>query len=114
MSQETFTSLPGHSEKGENFHGSEINRVQSETSTLLDPHDPLNWSWHKKHLVLGAICYMTFMTDFLSGYGVPMIVSQAADWNISIENATRSISGNTFMQGFGGLFAVPAIQRFGT
>jgi hypothetical protein len=44
MSQETFTSLPGHSEKGENFHGSEINRVQSETSTLLDPHDPLNVS----------------------------------------------------------------------
>jgi len=64
MSQETFASLPGHSEKEENVHGSEVNRVQSETSTLLDPHDPLNWSWRKKHLVLGAICYMTFMTDF--------------------------------------------------
>lgn len=28
------------------------------------------WSWGKKHLLLVAICYMTFMTDFLAGYGV--------------------------------------------
>lgn len=61
-----------------------------------------------------AICYMTFMTDFLAGYGVPMIIPQGKEWGISSVDASRSLSGNTFMQGFGSLVAVPFAQRYGT
>ncbi|KAI5840785.1 major facilitator superfamily domain-containing protein [Morchella snyderi] len=86
----------------------------TETTKFKDPHDPLQWSWKKKHLILVAICYMTFMTDFLAGYGVPMIIPQGKEWGISSVDASRSLSGNTFMQGFGSLVAVPFAQRYGT
>ncbi|PWW79971.1 MFS transporter [Tuber magnatum] len=79
-----------------------------------DQNDPLMWPWGKKHLVLAAICYMTFMTDFLAAYGVPMIIPQAKEWKLTPADSTRSLSGNTFTQGFGSLVAVPFAGRFGT
>ncbi|KAI5805159.1 major facilitator superfamily domain-containing protein [Geopyxis carbonaria] len=81
---------------------------------ILRSVDPLRWSTKKKHAVLAAICYMTLMTDFLAGYGVPMTVPQAKDWKLSTVDAGRSLSGNTFTQGFGSLLAVPFAMRFGT
>jgi len=40
---------------------------------------------------------MTFMTDFLAGYGVPMIIPQAKEWKLTPADSTRSLSGNTFV-----------------
>lgn len=48
-------------------------------------------------IVLAVVCYMTFMTDFLASYGVPMHVPQAKEWGISTLDSGRSLSGNTFV-----------------
>ncbi|KAG0134955.1 major facilitator superfamily domain-containing protein [Tuber indicum] len=87
--------------------------ASSNNGITYDQNDPLVWSWKRKHLALFAICYMSFMTDFLAGYGVPMIIPQAKEWKLSPADSTRSLSGNTFTQGFGSLIAVPFSQRFG-
>ncbi|KAF8533324.1 major facilitator superfamily domain-containing protein [Trichophaea hybrida] len=75
--------------------------------------DPLRWSSRKKHLILAAMCYMSFLTDFLAGIGVPMMVSQSEEWNVSLVDISRSLTGNTFTQGIGSLIAVPFARRFG-
>jgi hypothetical protein len=72
----------------------------SSFSETLSPHDPLLWPRRKKYVVLASMCYITFLTDFLAGYGVPMTVPQARDWKISVIDAGRSLSGNTFVSLF--------------
>ncbi|KAA8908147.1 major facilitator superfamily domain-containing protein [Sphaerosporella brunnea] len=84
-----------------------------QAAETCDPWDPINWPNRKKIMCLLSLCYMSFMTDFLAGYGVPMMVPQSKEWGISLVDATRSLSGNTATQGFGGLFVVPFAQRFG-
>lgn len=59
------------------------------------------------------MCYMSFLTDFLAGIGVPMMLPQSKEWGISLVDAARSMTGNTFTQGIGSLIAVPFAQRYG-
>ncbi|KAF8248531.1 MFS general substrate transporter [Wilcoxina mikolae CBS 423.85] len=59
------------------------------------------------------MCYMSFLTDFLAGIGVPMMVPQSKEWNVSLVDVSRSLTGNTFTQGIGSLVAVPFARRFG-
>lgn len=80
----------------------------------ISPDDPVLWPHRRKVGILAAMCYLTVLTDFLAGYAVPMTVPQAKEWGISIVDAGRNLSGNTFMQGFGSIFAVPLCMRFGT
>ncbi|CCX08386.1 major facilitator superfamily domain-containing protein [Pyronema domesticum] len=75
--------------------------------------DPLKWSPKKKNLILAVMCYMSFLTDFLAGIGVPMMLPQSKEWGISLVDAARSMTGNTFTQGIGSLIAVPFAQRYG-
>jgi MFS family permease len=56
---------------------------------------------------------MSFLTDFLAGIGVPMMLPQSKEWGISLVDAARSMTGNTFTQGIGSLIAVPFAQRYG-
>jgi MFS family permease len=39
--------------------------------------------------------------------------AQAQDWHMSVHEVAASVSGGIFLQGPGGLLAVPLIQRFG-
>lgn len=42
-----------------------------------DPHDPLNWSWSKKHIGLLIITVVAFLPDFGSSIGVVTLLPQA-------------------------------------
>jgi hypothetical protein len=78
-----------------------------------DPDDPLNWSWVKKHTVLLALLLPSLLTDWGMTWGTTLFELQAITWNMSVPDAARSVSGGIFLQGPGGVLAVPFVQRFG-
>lgn len=43
----------------------------------LDPNDPLNWSYLKKHIILFVISITAFMPDFGSSMGIITLLPQA-------------------------------------
>ena len=51
--------------------------------------------------------------DWALTYGTPLLVPQAMEWHMSPPAVANSISGGIFMQGPGGLLAVPLCQRYG-
>jgi MFS family permease len=73
----------------------------------------LNWSWAKKHLVLLSLLLAALLTDFGMTYGSVVFAEQAETFHMSIPATANSISGGLFLQGPGGLLAVPLIQRYG-
>lgn len=77
------------------------------------PDDPLNWSWTKKHAVFLALLPGCFLTDWQITWGTTLFEAQAMDWHMSVPAVANSISGAIFMQGPGGLLAVPLCQRYG-
>lgn len=48
-----------------------------------DPNDPLNWSSRKKHLILVTIALAAFQADFQTAVGVPDLLAQAVEWNMT-------------------------------
>lgn len=46
-------------------------------------------------------------------YGAVTFEAQAETWHMSVAAVANSISGGIFMQGPGGVIAVPLTQRFG-
>ncbi|KIW08474.1 uncharacterized protein PV09_01376 [Verruconis gallopava] len=78
-----------------------------------DPRDPLNWSWLKKHAVFFSLLPGCFLTDWVITYGTTMFVQQVPSFHKSPKSISNSISGAIFMQGPGGLLAVPLAQRYG-
>ncbi|GME38295.1 mfs transporter [Neofusicoccum parvum] len=78
-----------------------------------DSDDPLNWSRLKKHVVFAALIMPSFLADFGISYGAVTFEKQAETWDVSVAKAANSISGAIFMQGVGGLFAVPFTERYG-
>lgn len=78
-----------------------------------DPDDPLNWSWMKKHTVLLALLLPSLLTDWGMTWGTTLFELQAVTWKMSVPAAARSVSGGIFLQGPGGVLAVPFVQRFG-
>jgi hypothetical protein len=43
-----------------------------------DVNDPLNWSWRRKHLVLFAVAFASFLPDYGSATGAVTLIPQAA------------------------------------
>jgi len=43
-----------------------------------DPHDPLNWSWWKKHVTLIIVSMTAFLADYGSATGAVALIPQAA------------------------------------
>jgi len=78
-----------------------------------DPADPLNWSWRKKHLVLIALTFSALLTDWGMTWGTTLFEAQAETWGMSIVGISHSLSGGIFLQGPGGVLAVPLVQRYG-
>ncbi|KAF2396118.1 MFS general substrate transporter [Trichodelitschia bisporula] len=78
-----------------------------------DPQDPLNWSWLKKHAVFASLLPGCFLTDWVITWGTTLFEQQAMDWKMPVPAVANSISGAIFMQGPGGLLAVPLVQRYG-
>ena len=77
------------------------------------PNDPLNWSWSKKHSVLASFVFASLLTDFGITYGTVLFQAQAVTFGLSIPATANSVNGALFLQGAGGILAVPLIQRIG-
>ncbi|KFG85957.1 MFS transporter [Metarhizium anisopliae] len=71
-----------------------------------DPHDPLNWSPVKKHVILFIISFAAFLPDYGSATGAVTLIPQAEIWNMSPDTVNHSQVGNVFMLGAGGIFVV--------
>lgn len=78
-----------------------------------DPRDPLNWSWKKKHLVLLTVSFAALLSDWGIAWGTAVFVQQAKYWDMAVPAVAASVSGANFMQGVGGIIAVPLTQRYG-
>jgi hypothetical protein len=78
-----------------------------------DPADPLNWSWSKKHMVLIALTFSALLTDWGMTWGTTLFEAQAQTWGMSVVDISNSLSGGIFLQGPGGILAVPLVQRYG-
>lgn len=78
-----------------------------------DPDDPLNWTRTKKSLLFASLIMPSFLTDFGMTFGVVAFAQQSITWRMSVPAVAKSISGGIFMQGPGGLLAVPFTTRYG-
>ena len=78
-----------------------------------DPLDPLNWSWSTKHGVLLAVSFGALLTDWGIAWGTTLFEAQAVYWGMSVSAVANSVSGANFLQGVGGVLAVPITQRYG-
>ncbi|KPI38023.1 putative MFS-type transporter [Cyphellophora attinorum] len=101
----------------DNAHGN-LKHANDGTTILLpqpsdDPHDPLNWSWMKKHLILIIVSMSAFLPDYGSATGAVTLLPQAAIWNMSPDYVNHSQVGNVFMLGAGGVFVVAFSAYFG-
>jgi hypothetical protein len=94
-------------------------KLAKDGSTVLIPQpsddneDPLNWSWLRKHKAFFALLLPSLLTDWGMTWGTTMFETQSVTWNMSIPDVARSTSGGIFLQGPGGILAVPLIQRYG-
>ncbi|KAF5392824.1 hypothetical protein D9757_000896 [Collybiopsis confluens] len=78
------------------------------------PYDPQNWSSRRKHLHLLIITLAAIVPDFDSGIGIASIFQLANQYNTTtgvINNLTSNWS--IFLLGWGGIFAVILIRRYG-
>ncbi|KAI9800786.1 MAG: hypothetical protein M1833_003203 [Piccolia ochrophora] len=78
-----------------------------------DPHDPLNWSQFRKHVVLIIISCTAFLPDYGSATGAVTLLPQAEIWRMSEDEVNHSQVGNVFMLGAGGVFVVVFAAYFG-
>jgi hypothetical protein len=62
-----------------------------------DPEDPLNWSWRKKHITLFIVALSAFCGDFGSGAGIPCIVLQGVEWNMTPNQVNYAGNLNVIM-----------------
>ncbi|KAI0793042.1 major facilitator superfamily domain-containing protein [Irpex lacteus] len=79
-----------------------------------DPEDPQNWSDFRKGVQLVIITLAAIVPDFDSGLGTASIFALATQFNTTtgeINNLTNNWS--IFLLGWGGIFAVMAIRRYG-
>ncbi|OBZ77951.1 hypothetical protein A0H81_02079, partial [Grifola frondosa] len=78
------------------------------------PEDPQNWSDFRKHLQLLIVTLAAIVPDFDSGIGIASIFALAKQYDTTtgvINNLTSNWS--IFLVGWGGIFAVMLIRRFG-
>ncbi|KIK68215.1 hypothetical protein GYMLUDRAFT_35592 [Collybiopsis luxurians FD-317 M1] len=78
------------------------------------PYDPQNWSNRKKNLHLLIMTLAAIVPDFDSAVGIPALFPLAAQYNTTtgeINNLTSNWS--IFLLGWGGIFAVIMIRRYG-
>ncbi|KAK7706850.1 hypothetical protein SLS57_009521 [Botryosphaeria dothidea] len=68
-----------------------------------DPTDPLNWSWGKKHAMLAVISFTAFLGDFGSAAGVPLIILQGKEWDMTPSHVNEAGNLNVLMLAIGSL-----------
>ena len=98
-----------------------------------DPHDPLNWPWTTRHLILFTAAWGALCPDWTSASGPTTIFPQAEQWHMSPNRANSpnahqhfvwvlrpTLYGNAYIfanertaRGIGGLFWVPVSSFWG-
>ena len=63
-----------------------------------DPNDPLNWSCPKKNLLLFAISIAAFQSDFQTAVGIPGVILQGVEWNLSPVHVNYAGNLNVLMK----------------
>ncbi|KAH8689188.1 putative MFS transporter [Talaromyces proteolyticus] len=75
--------------------------------------NPRHWSLAKKRLVFAALISSSLLADGGMTWGATLVVTQAMQWNISVDHSSTSLNYGILLQGFGGIFAVPLIEAYG-
>jgi hypothetical protein len=57
----------------------------------------------KKHTILLILAFAAFGGDFQSGAGIPLLSSQAAEWNMTLDGVNRAGNLNVLLLGLGGM-----------
>ncbi|OCH89126.1 MFS general substrate transporter [Obba rivulosa] len=79
-----------------------------------DPEDPMNWSDSKKNFQLFIITLGAIVPDFDSGTGIADLFRLAAQFNTTTgEINDRTSNWSIFLLGWGGIFAVMLMRRYG-
>lgn len=78
-----------------------------------DPNDPLNWSSFKKHMILFIVALSAFCGDFGSGAGIPCILLQGKEWNMSPDKVNYAGNLNVIFLGIGGIWWIPFVYVWG-
>lgn len=78
-----------------------------------DPNDPLNWGPFKKHMLLLLVSFGSFAGDFGATAGIPAILIQAKQWDISPTKANGPNSLNALMCGISGIIWMPLLNSWG-
>ncbi|EED15932.1 MFS transporter, putative [Talaromyces stipitatus ATCC 10500] len=82
-------------------------------SASSDMANPRNWRTAKKRLLFTALISSSLLADGAMTWGATLIVTQALEWDISINHSSTSMNYGILLQGFGGIFAVPLIEAYG-
>ncbi|KIK58511.1 hypothetical protein GYMLUDRAFT_45153 [Collybiopsis luxurians FD-317 M1] len=78
------------------------------------PHDPQNWSTRKKNLHLLIITLAAIVPDFDSAIGIAAVFPLAKEYHTSTGNINNlTANWSIFLLGWGGIFAVIMIRRYG-
>ncbi|KAI0646131.1 MFS general substrate transporter [Trametes meyenii] len=77
-----------------------------------DPEDPQNWSDSRKDLQLFIATLAAIVPDFDSGIGIADIFALAAQYNTTT-GRINNLTSNLFLIGWGGVFAVILMRRYG-
>ncbi|KAK8065972.1 hypothetical protein PG997_012719 [Apiospora hydei] len=61
-----------------------------------DAHDPLNWPWRKKHMILFIVAFSALLPDYGSATGAVTLLPQSKEWNMTEDEVNHSQVGNVF------------------
>ncbi|EMD34576.1 hypothetical protein CERSUDRAFT_116742 [Gelatoporia subvermispora B] len=79
-----------------------------------DPEDPMNWSDVHKNFQLFIVTLAAIVPDFQSGVGIADIFALATQFNTTTGEINDLTSNwSIFLLGWGGLFAVMLMRRYG-
>ena len=71
----------------------------------------MNWSPFKKHMALILVSFGSFAGDFGAAAGIPAILAQAEQWNISPVQANYPNNLSAVMCGVSGILWMPLLKR---
>ncbi|KAF9485039.1 MFS general substrate transporter [Pholiota conissans] len=78
------------------------------------PEDPQNWSDGKKNFQLFIIILASVISDFDVGIGIPAVFELAKQYNKTPGEINDIVQNwSIFLIGWGGLFFVPIVRRYG-
>lgn len=73
----------------------------------------MNWSWAKKHGILILIAFASFAGDFGAASGIPCVIAQGREWNISPVKAGDPNSLAAILGGVCGIIFMPLLNSWG-